>query len=118
LLCVVSWPAQTQTPSVASLPAALPQTKSERGPVTCSTGRHVDSRQYTLADETFFSAQLMNVVVAAFLNFLAIFLICWDIRPFAFVIEPTSYVCIRNKIYFIFSNELLVRFFDLRMSSL
>ncbi len=33
----------------------------------------------------------MNVVVAAFLNFLAIFLICWHIRPFAFVIESTLY---------------------------
>jgi hypothetical protein len=40
--------------SVASLLPLSGRQKTEQGPLTCFTQRHVDSRQYTLADETFF----------------------------------------------------------------
>jgi hypothetical protein len=57
--------------SVASLPQLSGRRKTERGPLTCFTQRHVDSRQYTLADETFFLSAAYECRLCCLFEFLS-----------------------------------------------
>ena len=57
--------------SVASLPLLSGRRKTERGPLTCFRQRHVDSRQYTLGDETFFLSAVYECRLCCLFKFLS-----------------------------------------------